>query len=42
MNPQLLLAYFARISEAPDAVSRLRRFILDLSVRGRRDWQKRE
>jgi type I restriction enzyme S subunit len=35
MNPQLLLAYFARISEAPDAVSRLRRFILDLSVRGR-------
>ena len=30
MNAELLLAHFDRISEAPDAVSRLRRFILDL------------
>ncbi|MCC6639643.1 MAG: restriction endonuclease subunit S [Deltaproteobacteria bacterium] len=29
-----LLAYFERISEAPDAVGRLRRFVLDLAVRG--------
>lgn len=30
-----LTAYFARISEAPDAIPRLRRFILDLAVRGK-------
>jgi type I restriction enzyme S subunit len=30
-----LLAHFERISEAPDAISRLRRFILDLAVRGK-------
>lgn len=35
MNPDLLLAHFNRISEAPDAVARLRRFILDLAVRGK-------
>lgn len=35
MNAELLLAYFNRISEAPDAVPRLRRFILDLAVRGK-------
>ena len=35
MNPELLLAHFDRISEAPDAVPRLRRFILDLAVRGK-------
>jgi type I restriction enzyme S subunit len=35
MNPTQLLAYFDRISEAPDAISRLRRFILDLAVRGK-------
>lgn len=34
MNPTQLLAFFDRISEAPDAMSRLRRFILDLAVRG--------
>jgi type I restriction enzyme S subunit len=35
MNPSQLLTYFDRICEAPDAVSRLRRFILDLAVRGK-------
>jgi type I restriction enzyme S subunit len=35
MNPELLLAHFDRISDAPDAVPRLRRFILDLGVRGK-------
>src|SRR5258708_2426734 len=35
MNPAQLLAHFARISEAPDAIPRLRRFILDLAVRGK-------
>ena len=35
MNPSQLLAHFDRISDAPDAISRLRRFILDLAVRGR-------
>ena len=35
MNAERLLAHFERISEAPDAISRLRRFILDLAVRGR-------
>ena len=35
MNPAQLLAHFDRISDAPDAVPRLRRFILDLAVRGK-------
>jgi type I restriction enzyme S subunit len=35
MNAELLLAYFNHISDAPDAVPRLRRFILDLAVRGK-------
>jgi type I restriction enzyme S subunit len=35
MNPGLLLTHFNRISEARDAVPRLRRFILDLAVRGK-------
>ena len=35
MNPQRLLQHFERIAEAPDAVPRLRRFILDLAVRGK-------
>lgn len=35
MNAAQLLAHFDRISEAPDAVPRLRRFILDLAVRGK-------
>jgi type I restriction enzyme, S subunit len=35
MNPDRLLQYFGRISDAKDAVPRLRRFILDLAVRGK-------
>jgi type I restriction enzyme, S subunit len=35
MNPELLITHFSRISDAPDAVPRLRRFILDLAVRGK-------
>lgn len=35
MNSAQLLEHFDRISEAPDAVARLRRFILDLAVRGK-------
>lgn len=34
MNVERLFAEFDRLSEAPDAVARLRRFILDLAVRG--------
>ena len=35
MNAAVLLAHFDRISDAPDAVARLRGFILDLAVRGK-------
>ena len=35
MNPKQLLQHFDRVSEAPDAIPRLRRFILDLAVRGK-------
>ena len=35
MNAELLLQHFERLSEAPDAIPRLRRFILDLAVRGK-------
>ncbi|NOT12979.1 MAG: hypothetical protein HOP23_14280 [Methylococcaceae bacterium] len=35
MNPEHLLQHFDRLSEAPDAIARLRRFILDLAVRGK-------
>jgi type I restriction enzyme S subunit len=35
MTPTHLLQHFDRISEAPDAIPRLRRFILDLAVRGK-------
>ncbi|OGG46878.1 MAG: hypothetical protein A3F84_00390 [Candidatus Handelsmanbacteria bacterium RIFCSPLOWO2_12_FULL_64_10] len=35
MNADCLLAHFDRISDAPDAIPRLRRFILDLAVRGK-------
>lgn len=35
MNPEQLLAHFDRLSEATDAIPRLRRFILDLAVRGK-------
>jgi type I restriction enzyme S subunit len=35
MNAKVLLEYFDRISEAPKAVPQLRRFIMDLAVRGK-------
>ena len=35
MNAEQLLTHFDRIADAPDAVPRLRRFILDLTVRGK-------
>lgn len=35
MNPERLLRLFDRVAEAPDAVARLRRLVLDLAVRGK-------
>jgi len=35
MNPERLLQNFDRLIDTPDAVPRLRRFILDLAVRGK-------
>jgi type I restriction enzyme S subunit len=35
MNAEPLLQHFDRLSEAPDAIPCLRRFILDLAVRGK-------
>jgi type I restriction enzyme S subunit len=35
MNAERLLEHFARIEDAPDAIPRLRRLILDLAVRGK-------
>lgn len=35
MNAEVLLKHFHRLGDAPDAVPRLRRFILDLAVRGK-------
>lgn len=35
MNADRLLAYYEQIADAPDAIVRLRRFILDLAVRGK-------
>jgi type I restriction enzyme S subunit len=35
MNAEQLLAHYERVADAPDAIARLRRFILDLAVRGR-------
>lgn len=35
MNAEGLLDHYERIADAPDAISRLRRFILDLAVRGK-------
>ena len=35
MNAERLLQHFERLSEAPDTIMRLRRFILDLAVRGK-------
>ena len=35
MNADRLLALYEQVAEAPDAVPRLRRFLLDLAVRGK-------
>lgn len=35
MNADRLLALYDRVADAPDAVGRLRRFVLDLAVRGK-------
>jgi type I restriction enzyme S subunit len=35
MNAERLLAYYERLADAPDAIARLRRFTLDLAVRGK-------
>jgi type I restriction enzyme S subunit len=35
MNAERLLALYDRIADAPDAITRLRRFVLDLAVRGK-------
>jgi type I restriction enzyme S subunit len=35
MNAECLLAHHERIADAPDAIARLRRFVLDLAVRGK-------
>lgn len=35
MNAERLLAHYEKIADAPDAIARLRRFILDLAVRGK-------
>lgn len=35
MNAERLLEHYETIADAPDAIARLRRFILDLAVRGK-------
>ena len=35
MNVDRLFALYDRVADAPDAVGRLRRFVLDLAVRGK-------
>lgn len=35
MNAERLLKHYEKIAEAPDAIARLRRFVLDLAVRGK-------
>lgn len=35
MNAERLLKHYETIADAPDAIARLRRFILDLAVRGK-------
>lgn len=35
MNADRLLALYGRVADAPDAIPRLRRFVLKLAVRGR-------
>jgi hypothetical protein len=42
VNTERLLAHFECIADAPDAIDRLRRFILDLAVRGRLVQQDRQ
>jgi type I restriction enzyme S subunit len=39
MNAERLLAHYKQIADAPDAIGRLRRFILDLAVRGKLEPQ---
>ena len=41
MNSGLFLAHYEKVADAPDAVSRLRRFVLDLAVRGKLAEQDR-
>lgn len=35
MSPEIVLKYFEVLSEAPDALGRFRKFLLDLAVRGK-------
>ena len=35
MNAEQLIAQYDRVADAPEAIPRLRRFILDLAVRGK-------
>jgi type I restriction enzyme, S subunit len=35
MNAERLLAHYDKLADAPDAIARLRRFVLDLAVRGK-------
>lgn len=35
MNAERLISHYERIADAPDAISQLRRFVLDLAVRGK-------
>lgn len=35
MNAERLLADYEQVADAPDAIARLRRFILDLAARGK-------
>jgi type I restriction enzyme S subunit len=35
LNAERLLSHYERIADAPDAIARLRRFVLDLAVRGK-------
>ena len=35
MNAKRLLAFYDHVADAPDAITRLRRFVLDLAVRGK-------
>lgn len=35
MNAEQLLKHYEQVAEAPDAIARLRRFVLDLAVRGK-------